>query len=246
VSTNLNQSRTSTRVSSVRLDDIFDVVHGLIPTAEREDHGFSFQGRLGTTHLHVGSADDRTTDGRRITDVVTIKTDITGFPMPSGETEVNLVALNMNAAMSALMVVPTGESTVLVSRLSAFEGDHEAWNLYTPMLAYAAVTQSETSCQTIVRTIASPEVDDTEGLPEAHPESPWDAADFDLAQDLLHHETKDLKDGHVLELPDLASTFGFQLDEASALLKNAHQDVREAAQKLRGLIKRTRSHPRRG
>jgi len=54
----------------------------------------------------------------------------------------------------------------------------------------------------------------------------------------LHREVRELKDGDFLELPDLASTFGYDLDEASTLLKTKNEDVRDAGQKLRGLSSR--------
>jgi len=62
----------------------------------------------------------------------------------------------------------------------------------------------------------------------------------ELAEELeaLHQAVKHLDDGHVLELPDLASTFGLDLDEASKRLKTDNQDVRDAVQKVRGLSSR--------
>jgi len=186
MTTKSTNSGTAKRISSVPLDDILATVRRLIPSVHPEPHGFSFRGRLGTTHLHVQPVDHRTKDDSRITDVVTITTDLTDFPIPSETPEVNLAALNMNAVMSALMLVRRGKTAVLSSRLSAFEGDDEAWNLYTPMLAFAAVFQSEVFVQTVRRADPSwEEDDDTEVLPESNAASPWDAGDFDLAQDFL-------------------------------------------------------------
>jgi hypothetical protein len=174
------------RASSVLLQDIFDQVHKLIPGVEREPHGFSFRGRLGTTHLIVRPVSHTAKDGPRITDVVTIKTDITDFPIPEGGAVATLSALNMNSALSALMQLRRGESTVLVSRLSAFEGDYEAWTLYTPMLCFAAAFQSEFFCKTILCALPSEDHQgDTEVLPEGNAASPWDVHDFGAAQGLL-------------------------------------------------------------
>ena len=174
-----DRSRTSTPASSVPLDDIYDLIRGAIPTVGREDHGLSFRGHLGTTQLNVRPV---SVDGRRVIEVITVQTDITGFPIPSSNTEVNLAALNAGAAMSALILLRRGQSTVLVSRLSSFEGDREAWNLYTPLLGFAAVTQSETFCQTILRTMTPSRAD---MIPETRGASPWGVPDFDEAQDLL-------------------------------------------------------------
>jgi hypothetical protein len=185
VRTKLSSSGTSRRISSVPLDNILATVQRLIPEVDREEHGFSFRGRFGTTHLHVRSLDHMAKMGRRITDVVTISTDIADFPVPQGGAEDGLSALNRNAALSALVLMRRGESTVLVTRLSAFEGDDEAWNLYTPMLALAAVYQSECFVQTMLRLGPSRKIDDTEVLPEGNAASPWGALDFDLAQELL-------------------------------------------------------------
>jgi hypothetical protein len=186
VGTKLGGSGTGKRTSSVPLDDILATVQRLIPDVHREDHGFSFRGRLGTTHLHVRPVYHKAKDGSRITDVVTITTDVTEFPIPAVGTEANLAALNMSAVLSALLLVRRGETPVLVSRLSAFEGDDEAWNLYTPILAFAAVYQSEVFVQTILRADPSRAADDdSEVVPEAHAASPWGAREFDLAQDLL-------------------------------------------------------------
>lgn len=117
--------------------------------------------------------------------MVTVTTDLTGFPLPSNDTEANLAALNMSAALSALMLVRRGETPVLVSRLSGFDGDDEAWTLYTPLLAFAAGWQSEVFGKTILRGVAPQGRAEIDLLPDANLASHWGTRDFSMAQDLL-------------------------------------------------------------
>jgi hypothetical protein len=81
------------------------------------------------------------------------------------------------------MLVRRGDSPILVSRLSAFEGDHEAWRLYTPPWLSLRCSSRRRSARPSSEETAIGE--GTAVLPEANAASPWGAGDFDLAQELL-------------------------------------------------------------
>jgi hypothetical protein len=179
------QAGVGRTASSVPLDEIVGLIETFGIAVERDETGFSFQARFNRTRLNVRPVDQTASDGSRVTDVVTIHTDLPEFPLAHLGAERGLSALNMNAVMSALVSMRRGQVTRLVNRLSVFEGDHECWKLYTPMLSFAAVSQSDAFYQTVKQADPSQDHGDTEVLPEANSGSPWDASDFDQAQELL-------------------------------------------------------------
>jgi hypothetical protein len=178
------QTGVGRTASSVPLDEIIGLTKKFGIAVERDATGFSFPARGSRTRLNVRPVDHEAIDGSRVTDVVTIHTDLPGFPLAGSGAERGLSALNMNAVMSAL--VPREQVVRLVNRLSVFEREHECWNLYIPMLGFAIVSQSDAFYRT-ARRVASPKDDRLEGtmLPDSDKPSRWDAQDFEAAQELL-------------------------------------------------------------
>jgi hypothetical protein len=176
------------RIVSVTLDRILSVVQKSGANVEQDANGFSFRGKY-RTRLNVLPVNHAAKNGSRVTNIVTIQTELPGFPLSGQGAEAGLSTLNMNAVMSA--IVQDEQVTRLANRLSVFEGDDETWELlYTPMLSFAVVSQSDAFFETVRRRAASSKGDRGEGLmlPAGDEPSYWGAADFDVAQRLLDRE----------------------------------------------------------
>ena len=63
--------------------------------------------------------------------------------LPIASEDAALAVCNMGAAFSAAIRNEETGRIELVSRLSCFEDDDEAWRLYVPMVAFAAMYQSD-------------------------------------------------------------------------------------------------------
>lgn len=181
------------RVSTVPLDQIARAIAPLVADFERDQRSLSFTGVFGRTRLQVRPVDHTARDGSRISEVVTIHTDLPDeVTLADLGREQGLSGLNTLASTSALMHMARGGAlasqgvTRLVSRLSVFDGDDEAWQLYAPLLSFTAVFQADFMSRTF-RGVADPEGDPGfEPLYLADEPSRWGAVEFERAQDLIH------------------------------------------------------------
>ena len=133
-------SRTKAN-SAVPLEVIAELIEGEVGTIERDSDGIFFDGTFGTTHIRVTPVDVDTIDRDKVTNIVSIVTELPELPIPS--TDEALAAYNMGAGFSAAIRDDETGRIKLVCRLSCFEGDDEAWGLYVPMIAFAAISQPE-------------------------------------------------------------------------------------------------------
>ena len=105
-------------------------------TAVITDRSITFANQAERTTISVEPINVDTWDGQRISECITIRTPLTSFKLFE---ENRYSFINIFATTGAIVRDTDGEDAV-VSRLPLFEGDDSALaDLYTPMVAYAAL-----------------------------------------------------------------------------------------------------------
>ncbi len=172
-------SRTKTS-SAVPLEVIAELIEGEVGPIQREPGGIFFDGTVGTTHIVVTPVDVDTIDRNKVANIVSIVTELPELPIPS--TDQALVAYNMGAGFSAAIRDEEIGCIQLVSRLSCFEDDDEAWRLYVPMIVFAAMYQSDTFVKFLAQQLIKSDADPESVFAKVVEPSRWGAADFELTQ----------------------------------------------------------------
>ena len=72
-----------------------------------------------------------------------------------------------------------------MSRLSCFENDDEAWGLYVPMIAFAAISQSDAFLRFLSTQLIGSDADPECVFVRTDEPSRWGEGDFELTQDRL-------------------------------------------------------------
>ncbi len=169
--------------SAVPLEVIAELIEGEVGPIQRDSDGIFFDGTIGTTHIRVRPVDVDAIDGARIANVVSTVTELPELPIPSEDPA--LAAFNMGAAFSAAIRSDETGCIELVSRLSCFEDDDEAWRLYVPMIAFAAMSQSHTFVTFLAQQLQNSDAEPESVFARAVEPSRWGAEDFELTQEQL-------------------------------------------------------------
>jgi hypothetical protein len=178
------EAHSRTKASSaVPLEVIAELIEDEVGAVQRESGGVFFDGTIGTTHIRVTPVDVDTIDGGRIANIVSIVTELPELPIPS--TDQALAAYNMGAGFSAAIRDEETGCIQLVSRLSCFEDDDEAWSLYVPMIVFAAMYQSDTFVKFLAEQYIKAHAEPESEIAKAVEPSRWGAEDFELTQEQL-------------------------------------------------------------
>ncbi len=173
-----------TKASSVvPLEVIAELIEGEVGQIQGESGGIFFDGTVGTTHIRVTAVDVYTIDREKVANVISIVTELPELPIPS--TDEALAAFNMGAGFSAAIRDEETGCIKLVSRLSCFEGDDEAWRLYVPMIAFAAMSQSHTFLKFLAQQLIKSDAEPESVFARADEPPRWGAEDFQLTQEWL-------------------------------------------------------------
>jgi hypothetical protein len=124
-----------------------------------------------------------TIDRDKVANVISIVTELPELPIPS--TDEALAAYNMGAGFSAAIRDDETGCIQLVSRLSCFEDDDDAWGLYVPMVAFAAISQSHTFLEFLRSQLNNSDAAPESVFAGAVERSRWGAEDFELTQEQL-------------------------------------------------------------
>lgn len=171
------------RDNSVPLEAIVELIESGIGSITREPDGVSFDGAIGITHIRVRPIDVDAIDRAKITNVISIVTELPELPIPSDDAA--LAVCNTGAAFSAAIRNEETKRIELVSRLSCFENDDEAWRLYVPMVAFAAMFQSDIFLKFLSQLLSSSGIEVEGEFAGGDEPPPWGAEDFQLTQERL-------------------------------------------------------------
>ncbi len=180
---NLGDHRRTKENSVVPLETIVELIESNAGPVQREHGGVFFDGTIGTTHIRVTPVDVDAVDGARIANVISIMTELPELPIPSEDPA--LAAFNMGAAFSAAIWNEETGCIELVSRQSCFEDDDEAWRLYVPMVAFAAISQSHTFLKFLTTQLNKSDAEVESVFAKAHEPSRWGEEEFQLTQERL-------------------------------------------------------------
>lgn len=165
------------------LEAIIELIESGIGSVSREPDGVSFDGSIGTTRIRVTPIDVDAVDRAKITNVISIVTELPELPIASEDAP--LAVCNMGAAFSAAIRNEETGRIDLVSRLSCFEGDDEAWSLYVRMVAFAAMFQSDIFLKFLSQQLSGSDIEVEGEFAGGDEPPPWGAEDFQLTQERL-------------------------------------------------------------
>lgn len=168
--------------TSVPLDVIEEMIKATSEEVERQGNMLLFQGSTGQCRIEVESVHTQTVDGLEIGDIVSIRTELP--EQMSSIDDRQIVIFNTMAALGALIRDSDSGRLSIVSRLSAFQGDNEAWNLYIPLIAFSALLQGDALFGAIRSTMGEESV--KLGLPDQDGPSKWTEQDFEFAAERLN------------------------------------------------------------
>ena len=167
-------------LASVLLDGVEYIISTTGYTMDRLGNTLTFHAGSGRTHVEVRDIHARTIDGREISNVVLIRTELSKVEMePRG-----LVIMNTLASLGALVYEEDSERISIVSRLSMFRGDEGALELYVLLVTCSTVFHATGLLNAIASTmgIQTPRLhlsDDQDGP------SCWSRRDFEFAKEKL-------------------------------------------------------------
>ena len=159
-----------------------------------------------------------TVDGQEVSEIVSIRSDL-----PEQLSDLNnkqITLFNTTTALGALVQDKDTGCVNIVSRLSIYQGDDAAWKLYTPLIAYIALLQSDAMLNAIRWQMGIETVN--LGLPEQNQASRWSEAELDLAATQLNQigilAFAD-KDGLSAEIPISPDTVSAIMGDETSLLQ---------------------------
>ncbi len=169
--------------SAVPLEVIAELIESEVGPIQREPDGIFFDGTVGTTHIVVTPVDVDTIDRDKVANIVSIVTEFPEIPFPCEDPD--LAVFNVGAGFSAAIRDDETGHIKLVCRLSCFEGDDDAWGLYVPMVAFAAMSQSHTFVKFLAQQLIKSDAEPESVFARAVEPSRWGAEDFELTQEQL-------------------------------------------------------------
>lgn len=167
--------------TAVPLDIIAKMVKAACGTVDRSGNSLVFVASSGKTRIDVRSVHATTANGDGVSDVVLIRTELP--EQMASFNDHQLVVLNTMAALGALVrEKDTGRLSAL-SRLSVYSGADDAWKLYVPLTAFAALLQGDALVS--AGRLAMGEETARLDLPGRDEPSRWSKRDFEFAAERL-------------------------------------------------------------
>src|SRR5512135_880850 len=115
---------------SVLLDTITYMIRASGRVVDRLGNSLAYHAGSGRTYVEVKGLNATTTDKREISNVVLIRTKLENYTIEDR----GMALMNTLASLGAMVHEGNSERVSIVSRLSAFRGDHDSWRLYLPLI----------------------------------------------------------------------------------------------------------------
>jgi hypothetical protein len=168
------------------LDIIADIIKAATGTVDYRDNSLTFPSYYGTpTRIDVSSVHATTVDGREVSDVVLIRTELPK-EWSSLIDERQIAAANTMAALGALIREQGSGRLIVASRLSIFRGDEDVWGLYLPLVAFGALLQADALLLAYAKTMGLGPVSRRLEVPERENPNHWVGRDFIFAAERLN------------------------------------------------------------
>lgn len=203
--------------TGVPLDVIAEILRAAIGGVDRDGNVLSFVSNVGNTQIEVRSLHVRSVESDEISDVVLIRTEL---PESLGDLpERQVVLTNKMAALGAMVREQKTGRISVVSRLSVYAGDDDAWKLYVGLVTFASLLQGTALLASlgaaVGHEVARPD------LPGRDDDSEWSEQDFTFAAERLKQigllATSD-KGGLTAEIPLKSGGISWATGDETGLL----------------------------
>ena len=177
----LDKTETASEPSAL-LDDIARVIKIAAENVDYRGNSITFPSNYGTTRILGNSVHVPTTDGRELSDVISIRTELPE-QWSSAMDDGFMVWFNTMAALGALVRERDSGRLIVASRLTTYRGDEDARWLHIPLAAFAALLQDDALILAFTKSMRA----ETRRLdiPRREDPSRWSEEDFVSAAEQL-------------------------------------------------------------